>query len=115
MKNKPKGITNPAFGVKKDCKAEVSFCHSYPPGETVDNLILSEVKKKNNEQILQRLMDRTFAFRRQDVIQGSPLIADFKNRWLALFQENEVTQLNAFKWYFPISHQHQFLLSFSAW
>ncbi|XP_046707285.1 uncharacterized protein LOC124387164 [Silurus meridionalis] len=96
MKHKPTGISNPAFGVKKPPKAEVNFCPSFLPGETPDSMeqvrvsLLSEVKKKNNEQTVRRLMDISFALRRQEVVKESPLIADFKSRWPALFQENEV-------------------------
>ncbi|XP_072573173.1 uncharacterized protein [Paramormyrops kingsleyae] len=96
MKHKPMGVSNPAFGVKKPRKAEVNFCPSFLPGETPDSMeqirvsLISEVKKKNNEQTVRRLMDLSFALRRQEVVKESPLIADFKSRWPALFQENEV-------------------------
>ncbi|KAI5621005.1 sterile alpha motif domain-containing protein 3-like, partial [Silurus asotus] len=72
MKHKPTGISNPAFGVKKPRKAEVNFCPSFLPGETPDSMeqvrvsLLSEVKKKNNEQTVRRLMDISFALRRQE-------------------------------------------------
>ncbi|XP_043076864.1 uncharacterized protein LOC122326208 [Puntigrus tetrazona] len=53
--------------------------------------LLSEVKKKNNnEQTLRRLMDLSFALRRQEVVKESLLIVDFMSRWPALFHENEV-------------------------
>ncbi len=98
-------VANP-FGVKKPCKAEVNFCPSFLPGETPDSMeqirvsLLSEVKKKNNEQTVRRLMDLSFALRRQEVVKESPLIADFMSRWPALFQENEVIHPNVFKWDF---------------
>lgn len=61
---------------------------------------MTEVKKKNNEQTVRRLMDLSFALRRQEVVKESPLIADFMSRWPALFQENEVIHPNVFKWDF---------------
>ncbi len=104
MKHKPMGVSNPAFGVKKPRKAEVNFCPSFLPGETPDSMeqirvsLLSEAKKKNNEQTVRRLMDLSFALRRQEVVKESPLIADFMSRWPALFQEKEVIHPNVFKW-----------------
>ncbi|XP_037392517.1 uncharacterized protein LOC108416135 [Pygocentrus nattereri] len=73
------------------------YCPSFPSGETAESLervrvtLLSEVKKKDNEQTLKVLMDKTFALRRHEVIHESPLIADFKTRWPALFRTKEVS------------------------
>nr|XP_023661204.1 uncharacterized protein LOC111840517 isoform X3 [Paramormyrops kingsleyae] len=53
--------------------------------------LLSEVTKRNNEQVIKGLMDRTFALRRHEVVEDSPFIAEFKNRWPALFTEREVS------------------------
>ncbi|XP_030580879.1 uncharacterized protein LOC115777184 [Archocentrus centrarchus] len=36
-------------------------------------------------------MDKTFALRRHEVIQESPVIADFKTKWPALFRTKEVS------------------------
>jgi len=35
-------------------------------------------------------MERTFAYRRQEVVKDMPFIAEFKNRWPALFSESQV-------------------------
>ncbi|XP_042626484.1 uncharacterized protein LOC109101856 [Cyprinus carpio] len=100
MKHKPMGVSNPAFGVKKPRKAEVNFCPSFLPGETPDSMeqirvsLLSEVKKKNNEQTLRRLMDLSFALRRQEVVKESPLIVDFMGLCMFLFQECELFLLD---------------------
>ena len=70
LKQKPKGKTSPAYGVKKPLKAEVNYCPSYPSGETAESLdkvrvvLLLEVKKKDNDQTLKVLMDKIFALRR---------------------------------------------------
>ncbi|AWO98434.1 Hypothetical protein SMAX5B_001510 [Scophthalmus maximus] len=34
-------------------------------------------------------MERTFAYRRREVIEEKPFIAEFKRRWPALFSERE--------------------------
>ncbi|XP_058252315.1 uncharacterized protein LOC131357377 isoform X6 [Hemibagrus wyckioides] len=66
-------------------------------GETKDTLeeqritLLSEVTKRNNEQAIKVLMDRTFAHRRHEVVEDMPFIVEFKNRWPALFTEREVS------------------------
>ncbi|CAB1452150.1 unnamed protein product [Pleuronectes platessa] len=36
------------------------------------------------------MMDKTFAYRRQQVVREAPMIADFKTRWPALFHVHEV-------------------------
>ncbi|XP_049322989.1 uncharacterized protein LOC111197377 isoform X2 [Astyanax mexicanus] len=97
LKHKPQGKSSPAYGVKKPRRAEVNYCPSFPSGETAESLervrvnLLSEGKKKNNDQTLKVLMDKTFALRRHEVIHESPLIADFKTRWPALFRTKEVS------------------------
>ncbi|XP_056295664.1 uncharacterized protein LOC130209821 isoform X2 [Pseudoliparis swirei] len=84
--------------VKRPKKAEVNFCPDYPAGETKESLekerqaLTSEVKKKNNHQLINSKMEKTFAYRRREVIEDMPFIAEFKNRWPALFSES---QLNA--------------------
>ncbi|KAK2921340.1 hypothetical protein Q8A73_000825 [Channa argus] len=35
-------------------------------------------------------MEKTFSYRRQEVLQGQPMIADFKSRWPALFTAKEI-------------------------
>lgn len=83
--------------VKKPRKAEVNYCPDYPVGETKDTLeeerkaLTLEVKRKNNQQLIKKKMERTFAYRRQEVIRDVPFIAEFKSRWPALFFESEVS------------------------
>ncbi|XP_049910146.1 uncharacterized protein LOC126396252 isoform X2 [Epinephelus moara] len=81
--------------VKKPRKAEVNYYPVYPAGETKESLederqaLLLEVKKKNQQQIKTK-MERTFAYRRQEIIQDMPFITEFQSRWPALFSESEV-------------------------
>lgn len=96
LKNKAQDKSQAALNVKKPRRAEVNYCPQYPKGETTDSLekeriaLLSEVQKRNNDNIVTMKMQKTFSYRRQEVIQGQPFIADFKSRWPALFTEKEV-------------------------
>ena len=84
MKEK-RGTTNQGPNqVKKPRKAEVNYCPDYPAGETKcleeeHQSLLLEVKKKN-QQLIKTKMERTFAFRRQEIIQDMPFIPEFQNR-----------------------------------
>uniref|UniRef100_A0A3P8TP41 PB1 domain-containing protein n=1 Tax=Amphiprion percula TaxID=161767 RepID=A0A3P8TP41_AMPPE len=81
--------------VKKPRKAEVNYCPDYPIGETKASLelerqtLLLEVKKKN-QPLIKAKMERTFAYRRQEIIQDMPFITEFRDRWPALFSESEI-------------------------
>ncbi|KAL3976477.1 coatomer subunit delta [Sarotherodon galilaeus] len=77
LKNKAQDKSQAALNVKKPRRAEVNYCPQYPKGETTDSL--------EKERIA-----LTFSYRRQEVIQGQPFIADFKSRWPALFTEKEI-------------------------
>lgn len=97
LKHKPDGKCSPAYGVKRPKKAEVNYCPTYPAGETAETLeqmrvaLLSEVKKRNNEQKVAQMMEMTFALRRQEVVQEAPMIAEFKTRWPAVFHVREAS------------------------
>ncbi|CAI5682273.1 unnamed protein product [Oreochromis niloticus] len=96
LKNKAQDKSQAALNMKKPRRAEVNYCPQYPKGETTDSLekeriaLLSEVQKRNNDNIVTMKMQKTFSYRRQEVIQGQPFIADFKSRWPALFTEKEI-------------------------
>ncbi|KAL6471738.1 hypothetical protein MHYP_G00203880 [Metynnis hypsauchen] len=59
--------------VKKPRRAEVNYYPDYHVGQTKESLeqerlsLLSEVKKKNNQQVVKEKMERTFAYRRHEV------------------------------------------------
>ncbi|TKS74093.1 hypothetical protein D9C73_008174 [Collichthys lucidus] len=95
LKQKPHGKCSPAYAVKKPKKAEVNYCPAYPTGETTQTLemirvaLLSEVQKRNNDDKVAMMMDKTFALRREEVVREAPMIADFKTRWPALFNVQE--------------------------
>lgn len=97
LKNKPQALA--ALNVKKPKRAEVNYCPQHPKGETTESLekervaLLSEIKKRNNDQVVTEKMEKTFSYRRHEIIQGEPLVADFKSRWPALFTVTEVNTL----------------------
>nr|XP_008275458.1 PREDICTED: uncharacterized protein LOC103354015 [Stegastes partitus] len=96
LTNKPAGKSSPAYGVKKPRKAEVNYCPSYPSGESAETLekireaLISEAKKRNNEDTVAAMMAKTFSHRRQEVLRDAPMIAVFKTRWPALFNVREL-------------------------
>uniref|UniRef100_A0A672ICZ9 PB1 domain-containing protein n=1 Tax=Salarias fasciatus TaxID=181472 RepID=A0A672ICZ9_SALFA len=97
LTHKPDGKCSPAYGVKRPKKAEVNYCPAYPSGETAKTLemvrvaLLSEAQKRNNDEKVGMMMDKTFALRREEVVGEAPMIADFKTRWPALFNVREVS------------------------
>lgn len=83
--------------VKKPRRAEVNYLPDFPAGENKESLekerlaLLSEVNKKDNQQVIKVKMEKTFALRRHEVVHDMPFIAEFKSRWPALFSEREVS------------------------
>lgn len=100
LKNKRKGQEKAAANIKKTRKAEVNFLPSFPCGETRESLenervaLLTVVKKRHNEAVVREKMQKTFSYRRQEVVQGSPLVSELVNRWPALFTVCEVRITN---------------------
>lgn len=97
MKNRQLSNSSSPNQVKKPRRAEVNFCPHYPAGEDRESPekerveLLSEVKKRNNHQVIKEKMEKTFARRRYEVVQDMPFIAEFKSRWPALFMEHEAS------------------------
>ncbi|KAF5894086.1 sterile alpha motif domain-containing protein 3-like isoform X1, partial [Clarias magur] len=96
LKHKPEGKHSPAYGIKKPKKAEVNYCPVFPDGQTTESQekmrveLLAELQKNNNSEIVRKLMDMTFAYRRHEIVHDSPFVVDFKSRWPALFQVREI-------------------------
>ncbi len=96
LKRKPHGERNPAKNCKRPKRAEVNYLPPHPSGETSDTLelerqeLLNEVKKKNNNKVIQEKMAKTFSYRRLEIVSGSPAAEKFRERWPALFCEAEV-------------------------
>lgn len=99
LKHKPGGKPSAALGIKKPRRSEVNYCPSHPAGETDESLervrveLLSDVKKKNNREVVRMKMENTFSLRRQEVLRDAPMVRDFLPRWPALFEVNEVCDL----------------------
>ncbi|KAJ8353478.1 hypothetical protein SKAU_G00210450 [Synaphobranchus kaupii] len=95
LKNKPEGKSTPAAAIMKPRRSEVNYCPPYPIGESETSLeklreeLLSDVKRKNNREVVKMKMEKTFAYRRQEVVSKSPLVDIFRARWPAFFDESE--------------------------
>ncbi|XP_034453560.1 uncharacterized protein LOC117769075 [Hippoglossus hippoglossus] len=67
LKQKPEGKSSAAFGIKKPKQSEVNYCPPYPIGESDVSLeslrveLLSDVKKRNNREVVRMKMEKTFA------------------------------------------------------
>ncbi|KAI3357906.1 hypothetical protein L3Q82_016287, partial [Scortum barcoo] len=91
-----KGNTEYQKSKKSPKRAEATFYPSFPVGETQESLekvrleLLKEIQKRNNEGVIADKMARTFAYRRQEVVNQEPLVQDFMERWSALFREKEI-------------------------
>lgn len=83
-------------GIKRPKKAEVNYLPPLPSGETEDTLekerldLLREIKKKNNEKIIDEKMEKSFSYRRMEVVKQCPAVQDLMERWPALFCETQV-------------------------
>lgn len=89
MTHKPADKSSPAYCIKKLQKAEVN-CPSYLSGENAETLekirqnLISEAKKRNDDDMVGAMMMKIFSQRRQEVIRDAPMIEVFKCRWQAL-------------------------------
>lgn len=96
---KPGGKSSAAFAIKRPRRSEVNYCPPYPVGESEDSLetvrveLLLDVKKTNNREVVRMKMEKTFAYRRHEVVCDTPMISDFQARWPALFEVSEVCNL----------------------
>ncbi|XP_074551476.1 uncharacterized protein LOC141808698 isoform X1 [Halichoeres trimaculatus] len=96
LKHNPEGRASAAFGIKRPRRSEVNYCPPYPTGESDASLervrveLLSDVKKRNNREVVKMKMEKTFAYRRYELIRDTPMIKDFQTRWPALFETSEI-------------------------
>lgn len=86
-----------AKSVKKPRKAEVNYLPPYPAGEDEKSQeqeriqLLTEVRKRDNDRLIKEKMAKTFAHRRNEIVNQSPSIEDLKARWPALFEASHVS------------------------
>lgn len=96
----PKGAAS-RTNIKRPKRGEVNFLPNYPFGETKDTLetmrleIVEEFKKTSSERdmlLIHQYMQRTFALRREEIVNSAPPIAELKDRWPAIFCEAQVSK-----------------------
>uniref|UniRef100_A0A8C9WA82 Uncharacterized protein n=1 Tax=Scleropages formosus TaxID=113540 RepID=A0A8C9WA82_SCLFO len=98
LKSKSPENRKPAKNVKKPRKAEVNYLPPYPTGQSEESLeqerleLLSEVKKRDNTMVIKAKMAKTFTLRRHEVVNLSPRVVDFKDRWPALFNPQQINE-----------------------
>ncbi|XP_059921953.1 uncharacterized protein LOC132468243 isoform X3 [Gadus macrocephalus] len=88
---------HPHSNIKKARRAEVNFLPNFPRGQNEDSLEEMRIEMKaevdradRNLQSIEELMQTTFALRRQEIVQGDPLVKDFLERWPALQVQSQV-------------------------
>ncbi|KAG9275027.1 hypothetical protein AMEX_G9499, partial [Astyanax mexicanus] len=84
--------------MKKSKRAEVNFLPDHPAGQSDESLekervsIVEETRKKRIDATLVRQkMEATFSLRRKEVVEVEPLVEEIRERWPALFYEDEVS------------------------
>ncbi|CAL8263520.1 unnamed protein product [Merluccius merluccius] len=98
LKRRSSNETGSSKGIKRPKKAEVNYLPPLPIGDTEDTLekervdMLQEIKKKNNKRVISEKMERSFSFRRQEVVKQCPAIQDFREKWPALFSEVQIKE-----------------------
>ncbi|XP_015253622.1 PREDICTED: uncharacterized protein LOC107099862 [Cyprinodon variegatus] len=83
--------------IKKPKRGEINYLPDYPDGqddsslEDARQIMENEMKKKTpNGALIKQKMDLTFALRRSEVVMDKPAIAEIRQRWPALFTEQQV-------------------------
>ncbi|XP_030205828.1 uncharacterized protein LOC115538275 isoform X1 [Gadus morhua] len=96
--NSSRKMTSRPKGLKRPKKAEVNYLPPLPHGETKETMeeervvLLTEVKKTNNNKIISEKMEKTFPYRRLEVVNQMPAVPDVMERWPALFYESQVKE-----------------------
>ncbi|XP_038566683.1 uncharacterized protein LOC119897174 [Micropterus salmoides] len=98
LRNKSSDERKAAKNVKKPKRAEVNYLPSHPHGETDDTLenlrldLIAAHQTKDSVRSTNDMMAITYSWRRQEVITKSPGVAEFKERWPALFEPFQVNE-----------------------
>uniref|UniRef100_A0A3B4Z567 PB1 domain-containing protein n=1 Tax=Stegastes partitus TaxID=144197 RepID=A0A3B4Z567_9TELE len=96
LKHKQEGDRKPAKNIKKPRKSEVNYLPSHPAGETDSSLenvrleLIAASKMQDNGPLINDMMSRTYSCRRREVVGQAVQIAEFKERWPALFDPVQV-------------------------
>lgn len=97
LKHKCPADRKSAKNVKKAKRAEVNYLPPYPADENEQSLeksrgeLVTESKKKNNKKIIKDKMNKTFALRRQKIINQCPSVQAMKDHWPTLFDPSQVS------------------------
>ncbi|XP_060769976.1 uncharacterized protein LOC132881491 isoform X1 [Neoarius graeffei] len=93
-----KKTTSSPKGIRRPKKAEVNYLPPLPLGQTKETMdeervdLLTEVKKTNNDKIISEKMEKTFPYRRLEVVSQMPAVPDVMERWPALFSQSQVKE-----------------------
>ncbi|XP_046886263.1 uncharacterized protein LOC124474307 isoform X2 [Hypomesus transpacificus] len=96
LKRKSPADQKSAKSIKKPRKAEVNYLPPYPAGENEEIQeqeriqLLTEVRKRDNSKVIKDKMGKTFAHRRNEIVNQSPSIEDINARWPALFEASQI-------------------------
>ncbi|XP_063077044.1 uncharacterized protein LOC134467049 [Engraulis encrasicolus] len=95
-KNNPDS-DHPHANIKRARRSEVNFLPNFPTGENQASLDLMRLeiieetdKSEKNLQFIEKLMQTTFALRRQDIIKSQLPVKDLLRSWPALQLESQV-------------------------
>ncbi|XP_065148365.1 uncharacterized protein [Paramisgurnus dabryanus] len=87
--------------IKKPRRSEVNYLPNFPVGEdeasleTIRQEIALEVEKREiNLCVIHKKMEKTFALRRQTIVNTSPSVKDFLHLWPALRVTSEIKNFN---------------------
>ncbi|XP_034062296.1 uncharacterized protein LOC117540016 isoform X1 [Gymnodraco acuticeps] len=98
LKHKQECDRKPAKNIKKPRKSEVNYYPPHPAGETDDSLentrleLISASKSRDNSQMMNDMMSRTYSCRRREVVGQSMQVAQFYERWPALFNPAQINE-----------------------
>ncbi|XP_056620831.1 uncharacterized protein LOC130434610 isoform X2 [Triplophysa dalaica] len=111
---------HPHSNIKRARRAEVNFLPNLPKEESQASLeemrlqIMDEVQKsQQNLRLIEKLMQKTFAIRRLEIIQENPQVKDFLGKWPALRIESQlcaefqrITNVNLRNQFYAVLDQH---------
>ena len=102
------GKESPHSNIKRPKRAEVKFLPNFPQGEDHSSLehlrqnIDDEVKKtEKNLPLIRKMMQTTFALRRQNIVNTGRPVNELMDLWPALKMESEVIWISPL---FPVFH-----------
>ena len=103
-------LQSPHAGIKRPRRAEVNYLPNFPQGqdaaslELLKNNLVDEVQKtERNLPLISKMMQTTFALRRQSIVVTHPPVIMIMNTWPALKIESEVGFLFIFIFFIYIS------------